>query len=151
MICISDSLNFKTYAYILDKDGHRIELSEFLKVLGWHFSARPTVSAHLEVLTRRFRQRYLTLRHLKHNGFNDDDLVKVYKTIVRPVAEYMMEVFHSMLNDYQDELLERLQTHALKCIYGPGLSGRKMRERGLLLRLCVKDELPAVTASLRSA
>ena len=40
----------------------------------------------------------------------------------------MLEVFHSMLTDGQDESLERLQTHALKCIYGPGISGRRMRE-----------------------
>ena len=33
-----------------------------------------------------------------------------------------------MLTDAQDEGLERLQTHALKCIYGPGVSGRRMRE-----------------------
>ena len=39
-----------------------------------------------------------------------------------------MEVFHPMMTDRQDEELERLQTHALKCIFGPGLSGRKMRD-----------------------
>ena len=40
----------------------------------------------------------------------------------------MLEAFHSMLTDAQDESLERLQTHALKCIFGLGLSGRRMRE-----------------------
>ena len=48
--------------------------------------------------------------------------------MLRPVAEYMLEVFHSMMNDSQDEGLERLQSHALKCIYGPGISERRMRE-----------------------
>ena len=33
-----------------------------------------------------------------------------------------------MKMDSQDEAVERLQTHALKCIYGPRMSGRKMRE-----------------------
>ena len=65
--------------------------------------------------------------HLKHNGFSETDLVKVYKAIVRPVADYMMEVYHSMLSDAQDKAIERLQTHALKCIFTPGLSGRKLR------------------------
>ena len=40
----------------------------------------------------------------------------------------MLEVFHPMMSDGQDEGLERLQTHALKCIFGPGISGRRMRE-----------------------
>ena len=128
MVCISDSMNTENHAYIYDKDGQKIESGDHLKVLGWHFSSRPTVSAHMEVLKRRFRERYWTLRHLKHNGFSSDDLIKVYTAVIRPVAEYMLEVFHSMMNDIQDEALERLQTHALKCIYGPGLSGRRMRE-----------------------
>ena len=68
------------------------------------------------------------MRHLKHSGFSEEDLVKVYVSMIRPVAEYMLEVFHSMLSDAQDEALERLQTHALKCIFGPGLSGRRMRD-----------------------
>ena len=86
------------------------------------------VSAHLEVVKRRFRERYWTLRHLKHNGFSNDDLVKVYVAVIRPVAEYMLEIFHPMMSDSQDECLERLQTHALKCIFGPGMSGRQMRD-----------------------
>ena len=86
------------------------------------------MSAHLEVVKRRFRERYWTLRHLKHNGLIDEDLVKVYCSVIRPVAEYMLEVFHSMMTDSQDEALERLQTHAVKCIFGPAISSRRMRE-----------------------
>ena len=37
-------------------------------------------------------------------------------------------VYHSSLTDEQDELLDRQQNQALKCIYGPGISGRRMRE-----------------------
>ena len=128
MICISDSLHFDTRAHIFDRDGEKVSSGDSLKVLGWHFSSKPTVEAHLVVLRKRFRERYWTLRHLRHNGFSTEDLIKVYKSIVRPVAEYMLEIFHSMMTDAQDEGLERLQTHALKCIYGTGLSGRRMRD-----------------------
>ena len=128
MLCISDSLNFKARCYIEDRDGVRIESTEKMKMLGWHFSSRPTVAAYIDVLKRRFRERYWTLRHLKLNGFTEPDLVKMYTSIVRPVADYMMEVYHSMLTDRQDEEIERLRTHALRCIYGPRISGRKLRE-----------------------
>ena len=128
MICISDSLHHRTSAHMFDREGTRIDSGEHLKVLGWHFSTRPTVHAHIDIVKRRFRERYWTLRHLRHNGFSQEDLIKVYKTVLRPVAEYMLEVFHSMLTDSQDEALERLQTHALKCIFGLGISGRKMRD-----------------------
>ena len=116
MICISDSLNFKTSAYIYDGDGHKLQSGAKMKVLGWHFSDRPTVESHVEVMSRRFRERYWVLRHLKHNGFSDQDLLRVYTTMVRPVADHMMEAYHSMLTDGQDERVERLQTHALKCL-----------------------------------
>ena len=68
-------------SFILDKDNIRIDSSDHLKVLRWHFSPRPTVAAHLEIVKRRFRERYWTLRHLRHNGFTEDDLVKVYKAM----------------------------------------------------------------------
>ena len=128
MICVSDTFNFEASAFILDRDGVRVESTSKMKVLGWHFSSRPTPTAYIEVLKRRFRERYWTLRHLKHNGFTNEDLVRVYKSIVRPVADYMMEVYHSMITDRQDEEVERLQTHALWCIFSLGLSGRRMRE-----------------------
>ena len=55
--------------------------------------------------------------------------MRVYKTVVRPVAEYCAVVYHSQLTDEQDSLLERQQNHALKLIYGPGISAGKMREK----------------------
>ena len=48
--------------------------------------------------------------------------------MLRPVVDYGCVVYHSSLMDAQDELLERLQNHALKTIYGPGISAKKMRE-----------------------
>ena len=128
MLCISDSLNYKTAAFILDADGQKIESGPSLKVLGWHFSQKPTADAQIAVLKKRFRERYWVLRHLKQNGFGSEDLVKVYCTMLRPVADYMSEVYHAMITDAQDEDLERLQTHALRCIFGSRISGRRLRE-----------------------
>ena len=65
---------------------------------------------------------------MKRNGFNKEELLKVYKTMLRPVADYACAVYHSSLSNEQDEKIERLQSHALKCIYGPWISARKMRD-----------------------
>ena len=135
MLCVSDALNFRAQCFIEDREGTRITSAKKMKLLGWHFSDKPTPAAYIEVLKRRFRERYWTLRHLKHNGFTEGDLVRVYTSIIRPVADYMMEIYHSMATDRQDEEIERLQTHALRCIYGPGLSGRKLREKADLTTL----------------
>ena len=72
--------------------------------------------------------RYWMLRNLKKSGFTNEELVTVYTTMIRPVADYGAVVYHSSLTDQQDELLDTLQDKALRCVFGPGISGRKMRE-----------------------
>ena len=128
MLCVSDSLSYTADAYIVDADLDRIGCQIEMKALGMHFSNRPTMDAQVAAISRRFRSRFWTLRNLKNSGFTQTELVKVYKTMIRPVADYGSVVYHSSLTDEQDEALENLQTHALKCIFGP-MSGRKLRER----------------------
>lgn len=68
------------------------------------------------------------LRNLKESGFTSEELVKVYKAMVSPVADYGAVVYHSSVSDQQDEILDNLQNAVLRCVFGPGLSGRRMRE-----------------------
>ena len=128
LLVISDSLASTSSAYIQDSDGVRLGSGDTLKMLGFHFDSKPNVSAHVAALKKRFRQRTWVLNHLRHAGFNQDELAKVYRVIVRPVADYMQVVYHSMLTDRQDEEIERMQAQALKLIYGRETSYRKMRE-----------------------
>ena len=72
------------------------------------------------------------LRNLKKSGFTTDELVTVYKTMIRTVADYGAVVYHSSLSDVQDKTLDNLQNVALRCIYGQGMSGRAMREMARL-------------------
>ena len=51
----------------------------------------------------------------------------MYKTCIRPVFDFCAVVYHPLLNDDQDQLLERLQRQALKVIYGTNLSYTEMR------------------------
>ena len=98
-----------------------------MKLLGFHLSNKPGVTAHFEALRKRFRQRFWVLIRLRTLGFNTEELVKLDKTSVCSVAEYCAMVFHSQLTDEQDDLLERQQNYALKLIYGPGISAGTMR------------------------
>ena len=69
-----------------------------------------------------------------------DDLVQVYKTTIRPSAEYASPAWHSMITACQSESLERQQNQAMKNIYGVGLSARNMREKSGLERLWMRRE-----------
>ena len=99
-----------------------------MKILGMRFSNRPTMSEHVKWIQKSVRSRLWTLRNLKRSGFSDAELVRVYTTIIRPVIDYGAVVYHSSLTDEQDELLDRLQNQAMKCIFGSDISARKMCE-----------------------
>ena len=122
-MCIRDR------AYIEDMDGNQLTTGKTMKVLGFYFSSDPTVSHHVEALCRRFRQKYWILIHLRRYGFSEEELARVYKTIVRPMADFCSVLYHPMLTDQLDERLDRCQLHALRCIYGQGLSYSEMRAR----------------------
>ena len=83
----------------------------------------------MEVLKKRFRARFWILIHLRNAGFNTEELVKVYKVILRPVHDYLCVVYHSMMSDQHDEEVERLQAHALKYIFGWKESYAQLRAR----------------------
>ena len=96
LMVISDALSFRPGAFIQDSAGERIVSGDSMKVLGFNFSSRPNVNAHFQLLRRQFRRRYWILLDLKNYGFNQEELCKVYKTIVRPVADHCSVVYHSM-------------------------------------------------------
>ena len=52
----------------------------------------------------------------------------MYKTCIRPVADYLDVVYHAMLPDDLDEELDRLQNQALKIIFGSDKGGRTLRK-----------------------
>ena len=95
-----------------------IESGETMKVLGFTLSRRPGVHAHVQALAKRLRRKYWILYHLKKTGFTQDELAKVYRTCILPVADYCSVVYHSLLTDEQDQVLERIQAGALRAIYG---------------------------------
>ena len=98
-----------------------------MKVLGFHFANRPTVDLHVTETIKKMRQRSWFLRNLARVGFNETELVKVYRSVILPIHDYCAPAYHSMVNDVQDQKLELAQTEALRCIFGYGMSARSLR------------------------
>ena len=99
-----------------------------MKILGYHLSDRYGAHAHVKALGKRMRRQYWVLYHLRRAGFKDHELAKVYRTCILPIADYCSVVYHSILTDEQDQVVERLQAGALRCIYGYDISYARMRE-----------------------
>lgn len=129
LICISDSISFEAAAEIRAENGDLLTSGSDLKLLGFRFGQRPNCALHVQGIRHSFRERYWLLMHLKQHHFTEEELITAYKSMIRPIAEYCSVVFHSMLTDQQDEQIERLQSTALRYIYGFGLSYAVMREK----------------------
>ena len=129
MICMSGAQSYNARFQILGADGQTIQSRDRMKVLGFHFSGRPTVHAHVDTLCRGMRRRFWVLYHLKKAGFSEEELARVYRICILPVVDYCSVVYHSLLTDLQDQQIERLQASALRCIYGFEVPYSKMREK----------------------
>ena len=108
MLCVSDSMSFRAEGHIFSEGGEMItsDETERIKILGFHIGKKPNVDEHVESLRRRFYSHWWILYHLKHHGFNEEELVRIFKTVIRPVFDYCAIVYHPMLTDSQDQLLE---------------------------------------------
>ena len=93
MICVSDSMAYEADAFILDDEMNRIGCQKTMKALGMHFSARPDMWAQVQAIQKKFRSRYWMLRNLKNSGFTSEELILVYTTMIRPVADYGAVVY----------------------------------------------------------
>ena len=74
-------------------------------------------------IRRKYLARIWTLRHLGHRGFEEQELVKVYRSVILPVHDYC-----SSLTLTQATVLERLQAQSLKLIYGYHHSYASLRQ-----------------------
>ena len=52
------------------------------------------------------------------NGFKTEDLVLVYKSMIRPVAEYCSAFLFSLMSAHDSMELDWIQMQALKSIFG---------------------------------
>ena len=115
---ISEVKSYISGAYFHDSTGVKIKNENNMKVLGFQLSSAPDMSAQVAEIKRKYRLRLWILRHLAHCGLTKPDLLRVYQSVILPCHDYCSVVYHSSLTTLQSDQLERLQSQALKSIYG---------------------------------
>ena len=128
LLAISDAKSYEARAHIYDQTGSRIDSTSTLKALGFVFNSSADVSNQVDALCKRFRSRTWALRDLRKAGLSTDDLIRVYKSTIRPIIEYSSVIYHPMLTEEQTEYIEKQQTRALKNIFGNQYSRRRLYE-----------------------
>ena len=117
MLCINNNPSIQMSTYIRPGETH-IESCNFLKILGFVFSGKPTCEAQIDFLLEKYRTRLWSLRYLAEGGMSREDLVKFYVVNLRPVLEYTQVTYHKMLTVQQSGELERAQATALRIAFG---------------------------------
>ena len=117
LLCISDSIHYDIVCYINAADS-RIQSGETLKILGFVFGVRPSVSYQIESLLRKFSRLTWSINHLKRARLSDSVIIKAYISMIRPVLEFSSNVYGPMLSVNQSEAIERCQRLVLKIVYG---------------------------------
>ena len=68
---------------------------------------RPSAVKHVTETIRRFYPKLWTLRYLKKNVMPADDILNIYKIVVRLAVEYCSVVYHSLITQYMVDKLEQ--------------------------------------------
>ena len=103
LMCISDSRTYGAAAFIEDTQGVRVDSISSMEILGVH-----NVSAQVASICKKMRSRTWMLHHLHHNCFDEDELLKIYRSCILPCHDYCSNVYHSCLTLSQTVILEWL-------------------------------------------
>ena len=150
LMLVSASTSFDARVRV-DIGAETIRGTDTLKILGVTLDRDASFKTHTTNLAKKLRQRTWALTKLRKKGLSENDLVKTYKCLIRPTAEYASPSWHSSLTATQSAELERQQTQALKNIYGPGISANKMRLRSDLDTLAKRRETAAKKFATKAA
>ena len=129
LLCIHH-LGNQMSSYIHLDDGTRIKSSQTLKILGFTFGQKPDVSENTSLLVNKTSSMLWGLRHLKRSRMRQENLLQVYKAVVRPVLDFAAVAYHSILTKRQAEEIERLQLRSMKIVFGDTVSYRTVISSG---------------------
>ena len=148
LICIHANNHACVSAHICVNE-KRLDSGQELKILGFIFGSKPTVSYQVESLVKKFNKSIWSLFHLRKAKMNENVLTSVYTSMLRPILEYSSNVYHSMLTGNDTRRLESCQRKALRVIFGfeityeecmkkAGLTSLADRRSELFLKFCSK-------------
>ena len=100
-------------------NGNYIERVSQAKVIGVTISYDLSWNAHVDEIISKARKRMYMIYQLKRAGINQNDLIRMYVSVIRPVVEYACPVWHTNLLKYISDNIEIILKRYLKTIF-PG-------------------------------
>lgn len=112
-----------------------------MKIVGFTFGKKPTVRYQVDELLTKFNKNLWQLVHLKRAGIKEEDLVRVFTSMLRPLVEYSAVVYGPMLSEEMNALVENTQKRALKIIYGFNYTYEELLKKAGLTTMASRREL----------
>ena len=132
LLCVHANHNNEVKSHIRTSSGTNIESTSSLKILGFHFSKEPNAVLHVTKVIERFYSKLWTLRFLRKSGMSRDNLLKIYKNVLRPSVEYSNIIYHSLIPEYISDKLESVQKQAIKIIFGWDCNYSELLDNGTI-------------------
>ena len=117
LVCISPAIYSEVTSFVRI-GGDELQSENSMKIVGYTFGRRPGPAAHIEDVRKRVAMRTWIIRNLKRAGVPSGKLVQVYCAVIRPLMEYAVPAFHTLMTKEQSELFERQQRSVMKVIFG---------------------------------
>lgn len=137
ILCIHANKSDVVTSYIRTEEGE-ITSGKTLKILGFHFDQNPNAVYYVTQIVGNMYKKLWMLRFLKKSGMSSQDLLKIYKSVIRAAAEYCSTVYHSLIPSYMAERLESVQRQAIRIIYGRRANYQNIIDSGELETLAAR-------------
>ncbi|XP_071947377.1 uncharacterized protein [Antedon mediterranea] len=119
--CKSVEINFcKTPGYydLLTNNGVQVETVKQLKLLGVTIQDNLKWDTHIGEIVSKANKAMHIVSVLKRFGAPEDQLIKIYKSFIRPIIEYACPTWHSSLTSELSFDLESVQKRFLRILLG---------------------------------
>ena len=117
VICFRRDRTFVDSLPYIYMNGNYIERVSQAKVLSVTISSDLSWNAHVDEIISKARKRVYMIYQLKRAGINQNDLIRIYVSVIRPVVEYACPVWHTNLPKYLSNNIEIIQKRCLKTIF----------------------------------
>ena len=119
--CHAFTINFSknnTGPQNLKLNNKLIEPVDKIKLLGVYLTNDLKWSENTANMCKKVNQRLYLVRRLKHFGLQKEELIKAWTSMLRPITEYAVPLWHPGLTDGDSNKIEFLQKKALGIILG---------------------------------
>ena len=109
---------FNTQPQNLSLNGKTIDPTNQIKLLGVYITNDLKWSKNTTNVCSKVNQKLYIINKLKDFGLQKEELITAWRSILRPITEYAVPLWHPGLTEYDSERIEMLQKRALAVILG---------------------------------